>query len=113
MGNCIYTQHQILISKSIHKQPESDTQNNEYSLHMIIGRSKTKTTQILRKDSSPQLPHITTITTTVEQPTTHIRICSGHKVLNETYNISYKYLTCHFNSNFNFNCNFYPLNVKF
>jgi hypothetical protein len=66
-GNCIYT-HQIWISKFTHKQPESGTQNNEYSLHTIIGRSKTKTTQILWKDASTQLPHITTITTIVDQP---------------------------------------------
>jgi hypothetical protein len=71
----------------MYKRPESDAQNNEYSRHTIIGRSKTNTTQILREDPSTQLPHIITITTAVEQPTTHIRICSGHKVLSKTYKL--------------------------
>jgi hypothetical protein len=69
----------------MYKQHHSDTQNNEHSLHMIIGMSKTNTTQILWKDPSMLLPHITTITTTVEQRTTHIQICSSHNVLNKTY----------------------------
>jgi hypothetical protein len=67
MGNCIYAKYQISISNSTYKEPGSDTQNNEYSLHTIIGRSKTNTTQIQRKYPSMQLPHTTNITTTVKQ----------------------------------------------
>jgi hypothetical protein len=87
---CVYIQFPVVVlllrcrgSVWMYKQPESDTQNNEYSLHMVRGRSKTNRTQILRKDPSTQLPHITTITTKVEQPTTHIRICSGHRFLKD------------------------------
>jgi hypothetical protein len=50
--------------------------------HQTPGRPNT--TQILREDPSTQLPHITIITTTMEQATKPIRICSGHKVLNKT-----------------------------
>jgi hypothetical protein len=34
----VYTQHQIRISNSTYKQPENNTQNNDYSLHTIMGR---------------------------------------------------------------------------